>query len=152
MKFKKVFNLRLDVLEKLTLGFCDNILLFNDNNYINLKLLSLFGNHNIKSHYPLKLPEIKKCNLSNSNDIEKDFNFIIDFSSLNKVKQLRCSINNFLLLNNSLLEKITLFSTNNISKETEIKMLDKILSIKTLKNIEFDLSKLILMKYQKYKM
>ena len=138
-KFKNNFNLRLNNIEKLFLNFCHNISFLNENNYINLRCLSLSNNYNIKSKYPLKLPELKICNLENRNNIE--FNLIIDLSSLKNVKQLKCSIYDFLLIKNHLLEKISLYSNNEITQEEEIKMIEKILSIKTLKYIEFDLYK-----------
>ena len=78
------------------------------------------------------------CDLDN-NENYINYNLIIDFSSLKKLKELKCSICDFLLLKNPLLEKIKLYSNKYISKE--IKMIEKILSIKTLKNIKFDLYK-----------
>ena len=65
---------------------------------------------------------------------------MIDFSSLKKIKVLKADVNDFLLLeNNNILNSIELQSEINISKQSEIKLVEKLLSIKSLKNINFEL-------------
>ena len=132
LKFHGCFCLNLNNLEYLNIRFCRNII-FNDDN-LNLKTLDYWKNSLVYPKNKLKLPKLEKC------FINEEFNSIIDFSSLNKLKELKCETNDFLMLKDLLLEKIELYS--NKTKENEIKMIEKILSLKTLKKVKFELDEI----------
>ena len=131
IKFHNCFNLNLNNLEYLNIRFCSNII-FNVNS--NLKSLNYWKNSLVITKNKLKLPELEKC------IINEEFSSIVDFSSLNKLKELTCETKDFLLLKDLLLEKIELYSSE--TKENEIKMIEKILSIKTLKKVKFELNQI----------
>ena len=121
---------------------------FTNNEYNNLKYLHLYFNQNITSKQQLRIPELEECILLNKEDLsEMDFdvncNSIIDFSSSKKMKILKVPVDDFVLIKNfNSIENVTLNSSKDISKETEIKMLEKILSIKNLDFISFNLYKI----------
>ena len=69
-----------------------------------------------------------------------EYSKIFDFSIIKKIKILTIEVIDFLHLNNNiLLEKIIIYSIREIDKETEKKMMEKLISIKTLKDITFSL-------------
>ena len=69
-----------------------------------------------------------------------EYSKIFDFSIIKKIKILTIEVIDFLHLNNNiLLEKIIIYSIREIDKETEKKMIEKLISIKTLKDITFSL-------------
>ena len=147
-RFTKLFNLKLYNLEELSLHYCNNIC-FTNNEYNNLKYLHLSFNQNITSKQQLRIPELEECILLNKEedlseiDFNINYNSIIDFSSTKKMKILKVPINDFVLTKNfNSLESVILNSSKDISKETEIKMLEKILSIKNLDFISFNLFKI----------
>ena len=66
---------------------------------------------------------------------------MIDFSSLKKIKSLKAEPNDFLLIeNNNILKSIDLYSLYNISKSNELKLVEKILSMKSLENVSLSLN------------
>ena len=142
LEFQTNFNLNLINLEYLEFNLCENIIL-TKNKYLNLKTLYLNENVNVKPKKILKLPEIEECKI-NSNNLNEQFNSIFDISSFNKLKQLEIETKDFLNLNleNITLEKLELYQNGDISKENEIKMIEKVLSIKSLKNIKFELNQI----------
>ena len=69
-----------------------------------------------------------------------EYSKIFDFSIIKKIKILTIEVIDFLHLNNNiLLEKIIIYSIREIDKETEKKMIEKLISIKALKDITFSL-------------
>ena len=63
---------------------------------------------------------------------------LIDCKNLKKLKQFQGPLSYFLDLESELLEKVKIYN-NEIKEELEVKMLEKILSIKTLKEVQFKL-------------
>ena len=86
----------------------------------------------------LKCPILEKCILDNHNK----YNLIFDFPSFIKLKELKCTNEDFLYLNQTLLSSATLyphFDDNDTPYEIEKELLEKILTIKTLKEIDLEL-------------
>ena len=139
-QFKNNFIFILDFLEILEIINCKNII-FNSNKFINLKKLILINNSNLQINSLLKAPELEECELT-IGGLDENFKNFIDYSSLNKLKI--CKINSFDFLNfdNTLLNKLILNSNRSISSEDEREILEKIISIKTLKDINFELYKI----------
>ena len=139
--FKPFLNLNLINLEYLSISHCSNIII-NDKLF-NLKYLLLNFNINVKPKNMLKLPELEECALESKLNFKDNYRLMIDFSSLKKIKVFKADTSDFLQLeNNNILAKINLNPEENISKENEIKIIEKILSIKTLNYINFYLTKI----------
>ena len=128
------FILKLNNLELLSLKFCENISISPQVclNMIELYLVYSYAN---KSEHLLKSSTLKILE-----DIESDYN--IDYSNLNSLKTLTTSIENFIQLENLQLEDINIFSDKTVTYEEEIKMIGKLLSIKTLKSISINLRRI----------
>ena len=133
--FEKYFILTINTLKYLYLCNCDNIAI-TEKCSSNLKIINLFRT-DIKSEYSnLKLPELIKFKTSLCSQEYKD---IFDFKSFTKLKYfIRVKILDFLELDNTLLEKVYICdNTYQInSKEIEIRMIKKLIKIKTLKEIK----------------
>ena len=85
----------------------------------------------------IKIPELIKFRIS---FCYEEYSTIFDFHSCPKLKYfIRLSLDDFLELGETLLEKIYINSGYTFSKEKEIKMLQKIMEIKTLKELKIDL-------------
>jgi hypothetical protein len=139
-QFKNNFIFMLDFLEILEIINCKNII-FNSNKFINLKKLVLINNSNLQINSLLKAAELEECELT-IGGLDENFKNFIDYSSLKKLKI--CKINSFDFLNfeSTLLNKLILNSNRSISSEDEREILEKIISIKTLKDISFELYKI----------
>ena len=145
------FLLKLSNLKQLALLSCKNINLIdntnNDNNILT-KLKKLSISHCIMSkpepNWRLKCPEVEFLHLGSLKEEENliGYSLIIDFSSLKKVKHYNGdSINFNFLENNTSLEEVSLFDYEH-TEEMEEKTLETICSIKSLKNIDFQLEKI----------
>ena len=153
-KFKSTFFLNLPNLKRLELQKCENISFVKDA-FSNLnKLIILECKIPIPNNL-IKFPKLETCILQDKEQRNKQiFNSIFDFSSLKNLKILEAEICDFLHINNSdYLEKVTLFS-NNICKEEEgyiieRKMIEKLISIKSLKYINFPLNEIKLEEIEK---
>ena len=68
------------------------------------------------------------------------FNSKFDFSSMNNLKVLNCEANDFLMLKNASLENLTVLSNDiDNSKEKEKRIIEKIISMKSLKELTLSL-------------
>ena len=155
--FEKKFTLKLYNLKELILYGCSNIA-FDENSCLNLKILYLECNKIIMPEKSLKFPELEKLGYSNnsietienSENNEDEFegneksNNLIDFGSLKKLKELIVNISNFGNFINSPLESVEIYEDRYSSsdKENEKKMIENILTIKTLKKVEIKLDKI----------
>ena len=75
-------------------------------------------------------------NFKNNRDYIPIFNEYIDFNSLCKLKILNSEADDFLKLKNNTLESLTLFSSDfRNTKEKEKKIIEKIISMKSLKEV-----------------
>ena len=136
-KFFSNFKFKLDFLENLEIINCKNIS-FNGNKFMNLKKLVLDNNTNLEIKSALKLPELEECELT-VGGFDENFNSAIDYSSLKILKKCKVNSSDFLIFGDTLLDKLILNSNRDITSENEREILEKIISIKTLKDISFDL-------------
>ena len=153
--FEKTFTLKLNNLKELYLFECLDIA-FAENSCLNLKVLFLYSNSINMPKKSLKLPELEnfeyergniiKYNESNENEGEdengdNENDNLFDFESLKKLKFLNITISDFSNYINSPLESVEICDTSH-SKEEEKKMIENILSIKTLKIAKILLDKI----------
>ena len=139
--FQTTFTLNIKDLENLTLMNCQNIT-FNENSSHNLKSLYL-GAHCIiiKQTELIKLPSLEILKLDPlSFGYRKKYNDILDFKNLKNLRILFSGIIDFLCLGDSLLEELNIIDKDSSYFELEVKMLKKIISIKTIKKLNIDLS------------
>ena len=140
-KFKTTFILKLKNLKKLILKNCENIK-FEENSCLNLKILYLLDCIILYPKTLLRFPELEECVLQNvMNNIKQKYNSIIDFSSMEKLKHLTSESGDFINIKNTKLEGITLYSYN-VSGEDERIMLEKIISIRTLKDVNIEIKEI----------
>ena len=135
----KGFSLKLNNLKYLYLNQCQNILL-SENSSSNLIILNLFRDEGICNYkgQKLKCPKLEKFKIC---FCKENYSNIFDFKSFQSLKYfLRVNSNDFLELGNAPLEKVYISSKcPNFSKEIEIKILRKLIEIRTLKEVKIDL-------------
>ena len=159
-RLKSLEELRLDLIESfyfgknnikhLHLSNCDRVVFIEDC-YPHLQTIdlfrvnSLFSSKDTLSYYPneerkrkkIQIPELIKFRVSFCYELYSKF---FDFHSCTKIKYfIRLSLDDFLELGETLLEKVYINGSYTNSKEKEIKMIQKILEIKTLKELKIDL-------------
>jgi hypothetical protein len=127
-KFKQKFYLKLKQLKSLKLRSCTNIT-FDENSCSNLEKMILEYSQIVQSESLL--------NFYILNELEGSqiFSDIINFKSLEKLQKFKGEAYDFIHLENTLLEEITLSSSQKYSQEIEQKMINKIISMKTLKTV-----------------
>ena len=134
--FNKTFLFNLQSVEYLNLSGCENIY-FSIDTFLNIKKLYIDTCYQLSSHFPLKMPKIEECKL-----IDPDFTYssMLDFSSMENIKDLYCKVYDFILLDNSKIEKVQITSTysygSSYSYDIEKKMIEKFISFKNLKKIQ----------------
>ena len=140
-----IFELKLDTLRVLKLFDC-NCITISNNCCLHLKELYIIKSKIEKKNSSLfKFPNLEKCKfyLYLEDDWQKDedsFNSIIDFSILRNLKVLNCEANDFLMLKNTSLESLTVLSNDiDNSKEKEKRIIEKIISMKSLKELTLSL-------------
>ena len=138
LKFNSIFILDIQNLKILSLEYIQNIT-FSKKLCFNLKKLYLNYTFIEKPNEILKFPELEELELNN---LEQNYNTIIDFSSLKNIKIFTGDSYYFMLINNEFLEKIKLYNNINNSKNHEYKMITKIISFKTLKDIDIELNEI----------
>lgn len=139
INFESKAELKLKNLKHLVISECKNIS-FNENIFLKLKSLTFNRSEIIKPKLLLECPELEKCNftffepyevnLENSNE----YNEIIDFSNLPKLKYFEGDMKYFLVLKNNSYESVT-FKNLNSTLEIEKKVLQKLLVTSNLKEI-----------------
>ena len=129
-KFKNNFSLKLKNLKKLELIFCENISF--ENCCLNLYILRLVDYNITPPKSLLQFPNLESCDLEHNPKI--NFNLLIDFKSLKKLKIFSAPAIYFLNLeNDSLISAECYF--NEINNITAKKILNKLLSFKNLTNL-----------------
>ena len=136
--FEDVFLLKIKGLYKLKLDLCENIS-FDEDIFLNIKYLLLNEcNIIIQQEWIYKLPNIENFIIMNMNNV--NIEKIFDLTSCKKLKYLNIDKERFLSIESLKLEKVGLFSYNEkISKESEIRILKKLISLTTLKEVEIQL-------------
>ena len=149
--FKK-FHLDNINLKYLYVSNCDSIIL-SKNCFANMEIINLFRlrNFDIDDHNKkIKLPNLVKFKVSfcghNCNEV-LNYN-LFDLTSCSKLKYYlpRIDLSTFLSLGETLLEKVYISTTRYdqlIDKQSEINMIQKLLEIKTLKEIKIEITQLI---------
>ena len=136
--FEQTFPLFLSNLKVLNISFCSKIDISNI--CLNLKKLYLIFSHISMNHINiLKFPKIEDFCLNIG--YKKDWKFL-DFNSFNNLKRVISNSDDFIRFQNTNIEyaKIRIDYYNNNPIEIEKNMLIKILSIKTLKEVDFGLN------------
>lgn len=145
--FNANFILNLKNLKRLSIALTENIS-FSQDMCLNLKSLNIETSKIIKNNETLEFPKLEKLryiidDISDIDDIE-DLNSIIDFNHLKNLKILDIDISNFLHINSLLLENLHVYIPKGftINLEIEINMLKKILFLKNLKEVSFQLEQM----------
>jgi hypothetical protein len=129
----KLYNLK-----ELIIANCENIG-FAEDSLLNIKRLEILNSIIIEMKSLLKLPEAREISLAD--DDYADFTLIFDFSSFKNIKKLVCKIYEFAKIDsNCPLESAILFPSVNNSKDIERQMFEKIISMKELKQLTFELN------------
>ena len=139
-KFKTTFVLKLKNLKNLILKNCEN-LTFDENSCPKLKQLYLQDCAILETSTLLKLPELEECLLQNSVSVKRRYNQIIDFASLKNLKIITAETFDFTKIENTILEKIILYSYN-VSNDIEKIMFEKLFSISNLKDLTMEIKEL----------
>ena len=126
----KLFWFKLKNIEYLRLRHCEKIG-FDENTFLNIKKLNIDICYMVTSNSLLKMPKLEECRL-----IDPDFTYahMLDFSSMENLKDLASKVSDFLLLEKSNLESVELGTAN--SYEDEKKMIEKFISFKKLNKID----------------
>ena len=146
-----VFELKINSIKIFKIIKCKGITI-SESVCSNLKELFIFKSEIAYRGSPLKFPNLEKLqfyyylndnNFKNKRDYILKFNEFIDFSSLNNLKILNSEADDFLKLKNNTLESLTLFTSDfSNTREKEKKIIEKIISMKSLKEVNLSLKKL----------
>ena len=139
-KFNTSFCLKLNTLKILKMKYCENISF--EECCLNLQKLHLNYCKINTVKTLLQLPNVEECYFLNEKKENENYYLIFDFNSFTKLKDLTCNGNNILYFKNYALENLDVLSIEVDSIETEKKIFEKILSIKTLKTLYYNLNKL----------
>ena len=145
-EINSLFTIKLKNLKKFSLFYCKNIIL-SEKSSLNLKYLTIEKSEFPKDNSLLKFPELEDCNLVGFD------NSFIDFNSFNKLKKLSLENNYFININSNCLEsleEVSVYPHNN-TEEKEIKMIEKLISLKSLKTIIFSTTDITSDKFSKIK-
>ena len=154
--FEPTFILNLSNLKALSIKFCLNIS-FSENTCLNLQKLELYYNKIEKTNSLLKFPKLEELTLVNKReknnifaflivsgtrktDIIINYDLIIDFQSLKKLKNLIIDRDSLKYFKNYICENLKILNT--IGEEKEKEMLGKIILMKEIKNVSFYLTEI----------
>ena len=140
----QIFELKLDSLKVFKIVNCRGITI-SDNSCFNLKELYIIKSDISYINSPLKFPNLEKCifylylkddNIKTSYNYMARLNASIDFSSFYNLKVLNVEADDFLNLKNNTLESLTVVSNDiDNTKEKEKRIIEKIISMKSLKEV-----------------
>ena len=141
--FKDIsFELKLNSIKVFKIKYCSGILI-SENVCTNLKELFIYKSNISYINSPLKFPNLEKFetyyyleddNFKDSYNFMDTYNGSIDFTSLCNLKIMKVEAEDFLKLKNNTLESLTLVS-NFIDPIKEKKIMEKIISMKSLKEV-----------------
>ena len=144
----QMFELKINNLKTFKIVYCRGIII-SDNCCLNLKELHIIKSDISYINSPLKFPNLEKCIFYlylKDNNIKTSYNYMarlnasIDFSSFKNIKVLNVEADDFLKLKNNTLESLSLVSNDNDNnKEKEKKIFEKIISMKSLKEVKISL-------------
>ena len=145
------FEIKLNTLKYLNLNNCRNIM-FKENIFLKLKYLNL-NSYSIKRNpsFLLKCPNVESCEVFSNIGESIYYDLIFDFSSINKLKYFKGQSKYFILLENTLLEKVIIdldfYGVVNHFK----KVMNKLLSTNTIKDLEINMTTYSLIFMSNYK-
>ena len=145
------FEIKLNTLKYLNLNNCRNIM-FKENIFLKLKYLNL-NSYSIKRNpsFLLKCPNVESCEVFSNIGESIYYDLIFDFSSINKLKYFKGQSKYFILLENTLLEKVIIdldfYGVVNHFK----KVMNKLLSTNTIKDLEINMATYSLIFMSNYK-
>ena len=143
--FKTIFIIKLINLKILSLDSCKNITFLENTNY-NLKELILRYSEIIKQNTKFKFPQIEVLKISDVNS--NIYSLMFDFENMKKIRILKARCIEVNHIGDNLLENIEIeYGPLN----SERKVLEKLLTIKTLKEISFEIKYLNNNEIQKIK-
>ena len=149
--FKTIFIIKLINLKILSLDSCKNITFLENTNY-NLKELILRYSEIIKQNTKFKFPQIEVLKIT---DIKSNiYSLMFDFENMKKIRILKARCIEVNHIGDNLLENIEIksdFLNSESTIELERKVLEKLLTIKTLKEISFEIKYLNNNEIQKIK-
>ena len=144
------FELKLNSVKVFKASYCTGITI-SENVCYNLKELLVYKSDISYKNSPLKFPNLEKLqtygyldanNFLSGNKFIEAYNASIDFTSLNNIKILNVGADDFLKLkNNNTLESLTV-SPSDIDANKEKKIIEKIISMKSLKKVTLSLKKI----------
>ena len=144
----KIFDLKINSIKVFKIVCCRGITI-SDICCVNLKELHIIKSDISYINSPLKFPNLEKCifylylkddNIKSSYNYMARLNASIDFSSFNNIKVLNVEADDFLKLKNNTLESLTVVSNDiDNSKEKEKRIFEKIISMKSLKEVSISL-------------
>ena len=135
--FKDNFLLKIKDLYKLKLNYCNNIS-FDEDIFLNTKLISLDNCNIIQQKWINKIPNVENFSII----LKKDMNLeqIFDLSNIQNLKDIEIFKEKFISIECLKLEKVGLYSLKeNDSIECEKKVLQKLISLKNLKEFSINL-------------
>ena len=136
--FNDTFTLKLTTLKLLSIEICNNLRI-EEKCCLTLQRLTL-SESSIKNDTLLKFPNLEYCYFYDYDNIE--YKSFIDFKSLNKLKIFTGKTNDFFELDNEFLENITIINDiEYYSKDIEVKILERLINMKYLKNIKIGLNR-----------
>lgn len=140
-KFTETFILKLCNLEKLTLDTCENVKLVEDS-CLNIRKLIISNSSINKSESLLKIPKLEECEMTYLDKTDLKFNSIFDFSTITKIKKFIGDPCDFVHIDNNALKYIKLISYSEVPSDLRRKVYEKLVHIKTLKEIVFEFGKI----------
>ena len=149
--FKTIFIIKLINLKILSLNSCDNISFLENTDY-NFKELFLRYSKIIKQNTKFKFPQIEVLKIT---DIKSNiYSLMFDFENMKKIRILKAWCIQANHIGDNLLENIEIkfdILNSETTIELERKVLEKLLTIKTLKEISFEIKYLNNNEIQKIK-
>jgi hypothetical protein len=142
IKFNSSFVLNLTKIKTLEISQCNNIS-FSNNVSLNLTKLSFVDFMPIQQTI-LKFPKLEQCELFKFFYDKNIFNYnsIFDISTMINLKTLKAEACDILSLDSNIsLQNLDVYSKDNNNIETEKKVIEKIISIKSLKEVNLLLKK-----------
>lgn len=140
------FELKSNSVKVFKIKYCSGITI-SEKVCFNLKELFIYKSDISYIYSPLKFPNLEKFqtyyylddnNIKSSYNLMETYNASIDFTSLSNLKILKVEAEDFLKLKNNTLESLTLVS-NNVDEINEKKIMEKIISMKSLKEVTISL-------------
>ena len=145
-RFEGAFRLKIHTLKTLFINSCENITL-DEMTGLNLKKLYIYDSNRFfyeSTNSLLKLPNVEECELIDRQSEISHYNYLIDFNSFNSLKFLKVEDTDFYSLKDAPVKIATIYNHSFVKRSINIKLeisdlriLRKIISIKSLEKISF---------------